>query len=663
MTDSESSNALINESSPYLLQHAYNPVDWMPYNDTIFEFAERQHKLVILSIGYSSCHWCHVMEHESFEDSTVADLMNRYFISVKIDREERPDVDAVYMTAVQLMTNSGGWPLNVVCLPDGRPIWGGTYFPKEQWMESLRSIQEVFESEPDKVEEYAERLHEGILQSESLIAKPESDFNYAEKELLQAAEAWTTGFDTIEGGAGGAPKFPLPNNYAFLLEHAHFYENKKVAKQVELTLDKMAFGGIYDQVGGGFARYAVDDEWKVPHFEKMLYDNAQLVSLYSQAWQKIKKPLYKNVVYQTLEWVEREMTSVNGTFYSALDADSEGEEGRFYVWTEMELRNLIPENEWQDFMEYFDLNKGKWEEKIILLRTGRKAKSAEALKSWNKILMKARSKRVRPGLDDKSLTSWNALMLSAYVDAYKAFGEEKWKQIALKNAEWIWREQFANGVLKHAWKDDKSYIDGLLEDYVFSSQAFIDLYEIDGDKKWLLQAEQFMNYAQQNFKDDNTGLFYTRSLKSAQLIAKSFNYTDNVMPSENSVAAKVFLRLYAHLGKPEYKKQVDKMIAQLPQDRMLTYGESFSNWLSLIQQRVVGSYEVAIIGDNAIETGKKMQQHYLPNVAWAISTKPAPVPLLQDRFVQGETLVYVCEEQACKLPVETSAEALELLKK
>lgn len=657
-------NDLITETSPYLLQHAYNPVDWKPWGDPAFEKAKSENKLVIVSIGYSACHWCHVMEHQSFEDSTVAELMNENFISIKVDREEMPDVDQIYMTAVQLMTGRGGWPLNVITLPDGRPIWGGTYFSKETWIESLKSIVSVYRDNPEKVLEYAEKLTDGVIESE-LVKPTETPGEYSRQEIELLFANWTKNFDTIEGGSSGAPKFPIPVAYQFLLEYAALTDDKAAMQQVETTLKKMAYGGIYDQIGGGFSRYSVDSEWRIPHFEKMLYDNAQLLSLYSRAYQKTKNPLYKRIVEQTIDWLERDMIGPEGEFYSALDADSEGEEGKYYVWPVVELKTLIGDSDWEDFSNYFDLKKGKWEGRIALMRTDDSENTDEAkVKAWEQKLMKVREERVAPGLDDKSLTSWNAMMIDGLVDAYKAFGNSHYLELAKSNAAWLVKHQTRkDGSLFHSYKKGKSSIDGLIEDYAFSIQGFLKLYEATFATQYLEQADRWTTYAKANFEDEGTDLFYTRSKTAKQLIAKSMEVHDNVIPASNSVMAHNLFQLYHLLGNESYLAQSQKMLAQMDKVRLISYPESYSNWARLLSNFEYPFYEVAIIGLEASGKYQDWNKNYVPNVLLQSSEKASDLPLLESRYVDGETFIYVCENRVCQLPVKEIEKALNLIKK
>jgi uncharacterized protein YyaL (SSP411 family) len=660
-------NSLITETSPYLLQHAHNPVNWYPWGQEALQKAKAEGKLLIISIGYSSCHWCHVMEHESFEDSTVAALMNEHFISIKIDREERPDLDNLYMGAVQLMTGRGGWPLNCVALPDGRPVWGGTYFPKAEWMKSLSTIHEIYTTEPNRVREYADELATGIKKSDNLT--PVGGIpNFTEADLQDMVQNWKSRFDNRLGGPDKAPKFPLPNNYQFLLRYGFLSGDEAVTNHVKLTLEKMAFGGIYDQIGGGFSRYSVDGLWKVPHFEKMLYDNAQLISLYSEAHRAYPNALYKEVVYQTFDWLQREMKSPEGAFYSALDADSEGEEGKFYVWQEEELKRLIAENEWPLFAEYYNLNaRGRWEHgNYILLRnqtdevfSAARDISVSELKKhvakWQKTLLKARSERIRPGLDDKALTSWNALLIKGLAEAHLAFGDEKFKAQALETANFIRQKMVKpNGQLWHTFKN-VARIDAFLDDYATVIDAWLALYTLTGDENWLAEADAFTQIVLRDFDAGASGLFYF-STENPELLSRNIELSDNVIPASNSIMANNLERLGIYLDKLAYRDRAQKMAMQV-KESIYRYGEGFSNWSSLMLTWAYPSYEVAICGPKANQLFWEFNKHYYPNLIFAISKTESELPLLQNRFSPEVTRIFICQDKACKLPVDNAKAA------
>ncbi len=662
-------NNLASEKSPYLLQHANNPVHWQAWNETVLEVAEAQQKLLIISIGYSSCHWCHVMEHESFEDSNVAEVMNSNYISIKVDREERPDIDAVYMTAAQLMTGRGGWPLNVIALPDGRPVWAGTYVPKAQWIQVLEQLQKLYKEEPEKFEEYATKLTQGIKQSQVLpLAEGEPAFE--RKQLDALFKEWYAQLDLEQGGANRAPKFPMPGALAYLLRYGVVNNESRAVKHVENTLEKMAFGGIYDQAGGGFARYSTDSFWKVPHFEKMLYDNAQLVSLYSTAYRHNPLPLYQQVVQETLQFLQREMQHSAGPYYSALDADSEGEEGKFYVWTEEELQELIPPEDWKQFKKYYQIGtKSLWEGKHILTRGttnlayaqewGLSADELEAkVNHWKELLLEARAQRIRPGLDTKALTSWNALLLEAYVEAYKSFQDPTFLEQAKKLAQWIASAQSQkDGGLWHCWKDGEAYQTGLLEDYAFASQAFLALFEVTGQEEYLRQAEAYVNYAQENFMDAASQLFFTQSKSSTPLIAQSQEIADNVIPSANAVMALNLFKLGHYTGKRAYKTQSEHMLHPV-KDRFLEHGESYYQWGRLYLHLTAPFYEVAVSGPQAFEKLEQLHKAYLPQTVSVASIRESALPLLQNRYNKENTLIFVCQEGACQLPVQDVEKAL-----
>lgn len=666
------SNALINESSPYLLQHAHNPVDWHPWNKETLALAQQEGKLLLISIGYSACHWCHVMENESFEDSIVADFMNQNFINIKVDREERPDIDQVYMTAVQLMQQRGGWPLNCIALPDGRPVWGGTYFPKEQWLSQIKQVVNFYQDKPDAMIGYAEKVAQGIQQSELIdFNQKETEFSWA--DLEQTVNTWKKQFDNIDGGSDRAPKFPLPNNYQFLMRYAHLNNDNTVEEHVKITLEKMAFGGIYDQVGGGFARYSVDGFWKVPHFEKMLYDNAQLVSLYSEAYIAYKNPIYKEVVEQTLSFVQRELSQGNGAFYSALDADSEGEEGKFYIWKKEELQSILGDD-YDLFSNYYNINeKGYWEhENYILLKDEDDESFAQKhqidltalqakIKTWKDTLLKAREQRIRPGLDDKSLTSWNALMCKAYTDAYMSFGNQEYLSIALQNADFLSKTQMkGNGSLWHSYKNEKSSINGFLEDYAFCISAFIRLYEATFDEQWLRLAQKLTDYTLAHFKDENSKMFFFTSCLDDPLVARKMEVTDNVIPASCSEMANNLFLLGHYLDNTDYISQCRTMLNNV-KEMIPTYGSGYSNWANLYLNQVVPFYEIAIVGEDAQEKAWNFNQKYHPNKLLIGSNSESSLSLLEHKFTAASTSIYVCVNKSCQLPTTKVAEALNLI--
>lgn len=666
-------NRLIDETSPYLLQHAHNPVDWHPWDEETLKKAQKENKLLLISIGYSACHWCHVMEHESFEDEEVAKVMNDNFICIKVDREERPDIDQIYMEAVQLLSGRGGWPLNCFALPTGEPFYGGTYFQKGQWLQVLKSIAQEYNTDPQKIIDHANHLTKGVRNTEELLTKVENDEPFS-IEILEAGVArLKQQLDYEEGGGNRAPKFPLPNNYEFLLEYYYHTNDKEVLKFVELTLDKMAYGGIYDQIGGGFARYSTDHYWKVPHFEKMLYDNGQLVSLYSYAYQLTKKPLYKKVVYQTLEFIEREMTAKNGAFYSALDADSEGEEGKFYVWSKEELRAILKED-YNLIEEYYNVNStGKWEGHYILLRQKNDTEIAKKfdlseeelntkINTINQQLLSIRAKRIRPGLDDKTLTSWNALMLKGYIDAYVVFDEIKFLEAAIKNAEFIKKNQLRkDGGLNHNYKNGVSNLDGYLEDYALIIEAYTALYQATFDEKWLTTAKELMDYTIENFYDEKSGFFFFTSKNAQGLVARKMELNDNVIPASNSSLAKGLFLLGELYYDKNYSSKSEQMLknmeANIPQ-----YISGYSNWGILMLKHVKPYYEIAITGKNALKKQKEINQNYLPNKLLIGSIKESNLPLLDMKHVNGKTMIYVCYNKACQKPVEEVSEALQQMK-
>jgi uncharacterized protein YyaL (SSP411 family) len=666
-------NALINESSPYLLQHAHNPVNWYPWGEEALEKAKNEDKLLLISVGYAACHWCHVMEHESFEDTTVARIMNEHFVAIKVDREERPDVDDIYMTACQMSSGRGcGWPLNAFALPDGRPVWAGTYFPKEQWIETMNYFIESYGTERQQMEEYAQQLTEGI-QNVSAFQPAAEDSQYSTETVDDLAETFMSNLDYQMGGRKGAPKFPVPNGYEFLLQYYHLTGNEKALEGLTVTLDNIAKGGIYDHLGGGFARYSTDAEWKVPHFEKMLYDNAQLVSLYSHAYQELGSPLYQKVVEETLTFIERELSDESGGFYSSLDADSEGEEGKFYVWKKSTIDSLLNDERVASiFNDYYEVKKGgNWEHVNILYRKKNEEKILseynltsdelkEIIDGAKATLFEARAQRIRPGLDDKVLTSWNALMLKGYLDAYQAFGNNAYLDRALKNADFIVRQQLQkDGRLNRNYKDGKSSINGFLDDYAFTIRAFVSLYEVTFDESWLEKAGLVADYALDHFHDDkNALLFYTSKLDPA-LIARKKEVEDNVISSSNSAMARSLLQLGTLTYNTTYVEKAKEMLRLLiPQLESTKQTNFYSNWCGLYTELAFPLYEVAVVGPDYQQLQQELQAGFHPNALYLGGAREGNMELLKDKLQEGETFIYVCQNKVCQLPVQESEKAV-----
>ena len=671
-------NALIHETSPYLLQHAHNPVNWHAWNEETLALAKKENKLILISVGYAACHWCHVMEHESFENDSVAKIMNENFINIKIDREERPDIDQIYMTAVQLLTQSGGWPLNCVALPDGRPFWGGTYFPKEEWMSNLTQIADFYKKDPEKITEYADNLTKGIKDAETISLNTTKPV-YLKDTLSSAVEKWSQQFDRNLGGTNRAPKFPMPNNYHFLLRFATQTKNKNLLDYTYNTLNKMALGGIFDHVGGGFARYSTDKNWHIPHFEKMLYDNAQLVSLYADAYLISKTKLYKETVYRTLDFVERELTNNEGAFYSSLDADSKNEddeleEGAFYVWDKQELQHILGK-EFSLFADYYNINDyGFWENNTYnLIRTSTDKEFSAKHKlsindlerqvaTWQQNLLKKRAKRERPRLDDKSLTSWNALMLKGYIDAYRVFDDPKFLKIALKNAHFIKNKQIRkDGGLNHNYKNGTSNINGYLEDYAAVIDAYISLYEITLDQEWLNISKNLAEYCFKHFYNQEVKMFYFTSDEDKNLITRKMEVTDNVIPASNSILANSLFKLGLYFENKKFKNTSKQMLNNVVND-MSAYASGYSNWMILYSNLTTDFYEVAVVGKEAKKKIKELNQIYIPNKIIAGSTVNSQEPLLKNRFSENETLLYICIEGTCKLPVSSVKKATNQIK-
>ena len=664
-------NRLIHETSPYLLQHAHNPVDWYPWGPKAFEKAKKENKLVLVSIGYAACHWCHVMEHESFENEEVAQFMNKHFVCIKVDREQRPDVDHQYMDAVQLLTGRGGWPLNCFALPDGRPVWGGTYFNRQQWMSVLSQLTELYQKEPAKLKQQAQQLADGIVESDN-IALPVEKSEFSKLDLDRAVDQWAQHFDRRWGGNQGAPKFPMPSNFIFLLNRYYHTKDTDLLQYLETSLDRMAQGGIYDQLGGGFARYSTDSRWKVPHFEKMLYDNAQLLMAYSQAFQLTHNPLYKKIVLQTVEFMQRELLAPGGGFYASIDADSEGEEGRFYVFTKVEVTQLLGKSA-PLFNAYYSITEeGNWEdgknvlfiqeplEKVAQSLGISIAKAERSLAQSRKKLFEYRSYRPRPMTDTKVLTAWNALAISGLCSAYEAFGDERFLNLARQTAAFIQTQRIAgDGKLVRARKNETEFIPAFLDDYALTAQAFLDLYRTNFDASNLTIAKQITDFAKAHFYDAKSGLFNYAAADDGPVLNKKREITDNVIPASNSSLARAFYQLgiyfedetYIGLSREMLRKVYPRLLQQLPY---------FSNWALLLHRYLYPAKEVVITGTKALQLRKELSTNYLPDIL-AGSATASDIPLLQDRFIPGKNLIYVCENKVCKMPVSTVGDALKLI--
>lgn len=666
----DGANDLINETSPYLLQHAYNPVDWKGWNNESLELAKKENKLIVISVGYSACHWCHVMEEESFENDSIAKLMNDNFVSIKVDREERPDVDQIYMNAVQLMTGSGGWPLNCIALPDGRPVFGGTYFTKNQWKKVLIEMSSLYKNDPKKVTEYAKQLTEGVKNSDLITLN--TDKVVFSKDVLKAnIKKWKNELDNEYGGQNKAPKFPMPSHLSFLLRYSHQYNDKNLQNYVTNTLTKMSNGGIYDQIGGGFSRYSTDKKWHIPHFEKMLYDNAQLVSLYSKAYQITKNDLYKTIVIETLEFIDRELTEANGAFYSSIDADSKTEkntleEGVFYRWTKEELKQTL-KDDYSLFSSYYNINAiGRWENNdyYVLFKTETNKEFANSnslsisnlddkVSLWKKKLFDERAKRERPRTDHKVLTSWNGLMIRAYLDAYKVIGNKDYLDMALKNAKFIKENQLRNdGGLYHNYKNGITSIEGFSKDYASIISAYISLYEVTLDEDWLKLSRRILDYTITHFFDENSSMFYFTPNSETNLIARKVEIVDNVIPSSNSMLAQSLFKLSHFYSNEEYKNIAKQMLGNMI-GNIESSPSSFSNWSNLYLNYSNPYYEVAVSGEKALDKLEELNKYYLPNILIAGALGESEVPIMKNRFNEGETYIYVCVDGTCKLPVKS----------
>lgn len=668
-------NRLINATSPYLRQHAHNPVDWYEWSSEALDKARAEDKPILVSIGYSSCHWCHVMERESFENNDIAAIMNEHFVCIKVDREERPDIDQIYMEAVQAMGINGGWPLNVFLTPDQKPFYGGTYFPPQNWAQVLNSIHRAYTTRRDEVENSSKEISEFLMRNDTERFRAQAMESALHNDLEKTYTKLASRFDTAWGGMDKAPKFVMPSTWLYLLRYHHLTKNEKALDQVLLTLKRVAMGGIYDQIGGGFARYSVDGQWFAPHFEKMLYDNGQLMSLYSEAYAVTRDPEFKMIVHETFDWLKREMTGESGGFYSALDADSEGEEGKFYVWTKSELEKVLAKDADLISDYYFVRDTGNWEHgNNILTRREHDdvflKKNDLTAEAWNttlqtakKKLLAARDKRVRPGLDDKVLTSWNAMMTVGLIDAYRVLGDDKFLEAAVDNMRFIEKELMDQGTLYRSFKGKRSDIKGFLDDYAYVIQASIRLYEVTFDEAWIRMAEKLMQYTIDHFYDTKDGYFNYADKDAEKLIATKKEIFDNVIPSSNSVMARNLIHLGIILDNEERKEMANTMVTPLT-NLIHTEPNYMSNWALALTEMKKGMAEVIFIGNDIEELRKEFTREYHPYALVMGARESGSLPLIKDKIaMDGRSTIYVCYNKTCKLPVHRVEEARKQLVK
>ena len=667
-------NRLANETSPYLLQHANNPVDWYPWGDEALAKALAADKPILLSVGYSACHWCHVMERESFENPTIAAQMNAEFVSVKVDREERPDIDSIYMTAVQAMTGHGGWPMTVFLMPDGKPFYGGTYFPPEDrggmpsFPRVLEAISEAYRNNRSDIMQNTEHLLERMRQ---MSAVGQQGFEPLTDEVMRLAmRKAASDFDDRHGGFGLQPKFPQPMTYEFLLRHYLRTEDADALHMVELTLQRMAMAGIYDQIGGGFHRYSTDNFWLVPHFEKMLYDNALLVRLYLHAYQITGNPLYRRIVEETLEYIRREMTSPEGGFYSAQDADSEGVEGKFFIWLPQEIEDALGDEAGDIICRYYGVTPhGNFEGRNILRVAMDAANLArdeglsasefgELLTQSRDKLLEVRNRRIAPGLDDKILTSWNGLTLAAFAEAAAALGRDDYADIAERSAEFLLTNLLHNGRLLRTYKDGTAKLNGYLEDYAFLIDGLLALHEVNFSREILDAAITLGNDMIELFWDTASGQFFDTGHDHEQLVVRPKDLTDNAIPCGSSMAVSVLLRLAVITGDGDMERRASEALRSVRQ-LMMTFPTAAGTWLGALDFYLSRPKEVAIIGDrDDAATGSllaEVYRHYVPNRVLLCASEGddgTGLPLLAERRkIDGKATAYVCENYVCQLPV------------
>jgi len=677
-------NRLANETSPYLLQHAHNPVDWFPWGDEAFQKANAENKPILLSIGYSACHWCHVMEHESFEDEKIAALMNDLFVSIKVDREERPDLDEIYMNAVQMLTGRGGWPMTVFLTPERKPFYGGTYFPPEDrqgmpgFPRVLMGVAQAYREKPQDVEKSVGHILSAL---ERMSQSQESKVAFSLEAIAESAEQISRAYDSDHGGLGRAPKFPNAGVYELFLRHYDQSKNQRFLEMVTHTLTKMAQGGIYDHLGGGFHRYSVDEKWLVPHFEKMLYDNAQLVRIYAQLYCVTRDELFKNVTEETLDYLLREMLHSEGGFYSTQDADSEGEEGKFFIWSPQEVNQILGEEAGEIFSRIYDVSDfGNFEGRNILhpILTLEQASKlfkkdpkeiAVLISDSKKKLFQEREKRIKPFRDEKIITSWNGLMLSGLAEAIKISPRQSYLDTANRTLQFFFSKMFRDGHLLHTYKDGTAKLLGYLDDYAFMAVGLLDLYEATFDRAQLARAIELADTMVSEFWDEKDGAFFYTGKSHEQLISRAKPVFDASIPSGNSMATHLLLRLYYLTGREVYLQRAETVLRSY-YDAMLSQPFGFAHMLCALDLYLRKPKEIVVIGNrkdaNIAELINRIHSIYLPNKTLQLAGPDESLekisPLLRGKTqLDGKPTVYVCQNFTCSAPVTTWDELKPLL--
>jgi uncharacterized protein YyaL (SSP411 family) len=646
-------NALINEKSPYLLQHAHNPVNW-----TAWGKQTDSQKLKIISIGYAACHWCHVMEKESFADSSVAALMNQNFINIKVDREERPDIDNIYMVACQMTNENGcGWPLNVIALPDGKPVWIGSYLPKKEWTEKLNYFLNIQQNQGETLKQYANHLKESIQETQKSTENKE---NLVATSLKKMVENIKKDIDFEDGGLIETPKFPTPSLFEFLLKYEQTNPDDSLKKGINLTLNRMAQGGIYDHLAGGFSRYSTDEQWAIPHFEKMLYDNAQLISLYARA--SVQNVHYEVIARQTIAFLEENLKAKSGGFYSSIDADSEGKEGQYYTWTKAEIEQVLG-NDASAFWQEFELKEGvivrKWNADVsTLISVDNKSVNISVAKHQRyqraiEKLEQVRQKRTKPATDTKIITSWNALIIKAYIDAYRFLGDEVFLENAKNLATYITQKHLSsNGELRRVNYQNSA---GFLDDYAYSIDALVALYQVSFEQKWLNQANLLTDYVFKHFKQNGAGLF-EYSPKNELFVASTLEIADGVLPSANAVLANVLHDLGILFQNDNYTQASNKMLLAMREKlNSAEHASDYYYWGNLLQKQQKPPFEVQIVGKDV----QKLLKNFLKtdNIILMGAATNEPLPMLKNKLRKGKTIIYVCQNNVCKMPTEDFEEA------